>query len=129
AHTGKELIKSHLLKMEFRDFDIKNNLKNNTIQCEKVVYDEKKKRIYLNSSVFFEKIKKNIWFFEIGGYQVIKTYLKRFKGGYMIAHDIEEFQKILFSINYSIDLIAKIDELCIPIFQLKNNIYRLPQEV
>ena len=46
---------------------------------EKINYDEKKQRIYINAEQYFAQVPSAIWNFYIGGYQVCQKWLKERK--------------------------------------------------
>lgn len=66
-----------------------------------IKYDEKTKRIYINSGQYFEGIEKEVWEFMIGGYQVLDKWLKdRKKAGRTLSYDDQiHYMKIIVSLR------------------------------
>ena len=64
--------------------------KNNKI--EKTVYNEKENRLFINKTLYFDKVSKEVWLYKIGGYHVLDKYLKSHKGEDI---DYSYFQKIV----------------------------------
>jgi len=80
---------------------------------EKVWYDEKKKRVYINKTQYFEGVPKEVWEFHIGGYQVCEKWLKdRQKAERKLSSDdIDHYQKIVVALNETIRIMREIDEV------------------
>jgi len=45
-------------------------------RVEKIKYDKKRFRVYINQHHYFEGIPENVWQYRIGGYQVCNKWLK-----------------------------------------------------
>ena len=82
-------------------------------QVEKVRYDEKTQRVYINKTQYFEGVPPEVWNFHIGGYQVCEKWLKdRQKAKRKLSiDDITHYQKIVVALKETIRLMAEIDEL------------------
>lgn len=78
---------------------------------EKPTFDEKKNRLYVNSSIFFERVEKEVWEFEIGGYQVLRKWLLEREGRALSLGDAETVQKIIIALRETIRLMKEIDEI------------------
>jgi hypothetical protein len=78
-----------------------------------VRYDEKTKRIYVNSGQYFEGIEKEVWGFMIGGYQVCEKWLKDRKktGRFLSTDELRDYMKIIVSLRETIRLMKEIEEL------------------
>lgn len=85
-----------------------------------VRYDEKTKRVYVNSKQYFEGIEKEIWEFMIGGYQVLDKWLKdRKKAERTLSYDDQiHYLKIIVTLRETIKIMKDIDE-AIPSWPIK----------
>jgi predicted helicase len=111
AAKGAELVSLHLM-----DSPMLNNLVtrypiagSNTV--DKVTYDEKNQRVYINKTQYFEGVPPEVWDFHIGGYQVCQKWLKDRKGRTLTYDDLTHYQKIVVALKETIRLMAGIDEL------------------
>ncbi|OGH18007.1 MAG: hypothetical protein A3C22_01860 [Candidatus Levybacteria bacterium RIFCSPHIGHO2_02_FULL_37_10] len=77
-----------------------------------VRYDEKSKRVYINSGQYFEGIGKEVWEFMVGGYQVLDKWLKdRRKAGRTLSYDDQiHYMKVIVSLRETIRLMKEIDQ-------------------
>jgi hypothetical protein len=108
---GKKLLDLHLLKStEFESLIAKFQGEGDNI-LENRIYDEKKKRAYINEKQYFEGIGKDIWEFEIGGYQVLSQWLKYRKGRMLSVQDVKHFCKVATALKKTIDIQDEIDKL------------------
>lgn len=78
-----------------------------------VRYDEKTKRVYINSKQYFEGIEKEVWKFMVGGYQVLDKWLKdRKKAERTLSPDDQiHYMKIIVSLRETIKIMKEIDEV------------------
>lgn len=94
SSLGTQLYNLHLMKDNDLNADIGEGLykddKNNKI--EKPVYNEKENKLFINKTLYFDKVSKEVWLYKIGGYQVLDKYLKSHKGEDI---DYSYFQKII----------------------------------
>ncbi|WP_020004862.1 type ISP restriction/modification enzyme [Brachyspira innocens] len=94
SFLGTKLYNLHLMKDNDLNADIGEGLykddKNNKI--EKPVYNEKENKLFINKTLYFDKVSKEVWLYKIGGYQVLDKYLKSHKGEDI---DYSYFQKII----------------------------------
>ncbi len=70
AGYGKKLVELHLIKSGELDPPIAKFQGKGDSKIERVKYDEKENRVYFNQSQYFEGITKEVWQYQIGGYQV-----------------------------------------------------------
>lgn len=83
------------------------NNRNNAI--EKISYNEAQQELFVNESLHFRNVSKEVWEYKIGGYQVLDKYLKSHKNEEI---DYEHFGKIIKTLDKSLKLekqISKID--------------------
>jgi hypothetical protein len=76
---------------------------------EKVFYDEKDNRVYINKTQYFDGEPPEIWNFHVGGYQVCEKWLKDRKGCKLTIEDIDHYQKIVVALKETICLMSEID--------------------
>ena len=74
-----------------------------------VKYD--KNSISINDSQHFDGIKKEVWEFKVGSYQVLDKWLKSRKGRKLNYKEVETFIKIINSISEMLELMDKIDKI------------------
>lgn len=108
---GNSFIKLHLLKEQdlppigeplYKD-TAKQDLK-----ISKITYTKETKELFINKSLYFEKVESSVWEYKIGGYQVLDKYLKSHKDEEI---DFEYFQKIIQTLHKSLEIereIAKV---------------------
>ncbi len=77
---------------------------------EKPFFDERNKRVYINPSIYFENVEKNVWQFQIGGYQVLHRWLSEREGRVLSLSEAETVQKIIIALRETIGLIKEIDK-------------------
>ena len=107
---GKALADLHLLKSHELETPIaKYQGTGENDRIERVKYDEKTGRIYINDEKYFEGIEPGVWHYHIGGYQVLYKYLKDRKG--RILEDARRYCRIVTALQKTIVLQKEIDVL------------------
>ncbi len=107
---GNELTEFHLLKRKLLDQPIaKYQGAGKNDRIEKITYNEKEKRVYINKEKYFEGISPVIWNYQIGGYQVLNKYLKDRKG--RIMDDPPHYCRIVTALSKTMYIQKKIDEV------------------
>ena len=110
AELGKILVELHLLKSPLLDPPIaKYQGTGSNDRIEKVSYDNKNKRIYINNEKYFEGIEPEVWNYHIGGYQVLRKYLKDRKG--RIMDEAPRYCKIATALAKTIEIQKQIDNI------------------
>jgi predicted helicase len=109
SNLGKELVELHLLKHPSHDKTEIGFPKGDSNRLEKVTYDEKNQRVFINKEQYFEGISKEVWEYRIGAYQVMEKYLKDRKGRKLSLDEINHYMKIAKAIRLTIELQEKID--------------------
>jgi predicted helicase len=119
AKYGEKLVALHLLRLEelqppiikfqgkptcAADAAGRGNKK-----VEKVRYE--KERIYVNKDQYFERIKQEIWEYQIGGYQVCAKWLKDRKGRPLSLDDIKHYCNIVTALKKTIETQKAIDKI------------------
>lgn len=107
SNLGKKLIDFHLMKKKF-DSDVEFDIKGSN-EVKKYKYNDKK--IYINEKQFFGGISEEVWSFKIGGYQVLRKWLKYRKGRELDSEEVEHFIQMVEVIKKTKDLMKKIDEI------------------
>ncbi|MFC2060640.1 type ISP restriction/modification enzyme, partial [Chloroflexota bacterium] len=117
AERGAELVSLHLMESSLLELEkvyaqVKFNIPGSSV-IEKVRYDEKAQRVYLNKEQHFEGISPEVWNFHIGGYQVCDKWLKdRQKMKRKLTIDeAQHYQKIVVALKETIRLMAEIDSV------------------
>ncbi|HKW64363.1 MAG TPA: type ISP restriction/modification enzyme [Candidatus Acidoferrum sp.] len=118
AAKGEELISLHLMESHKLDSYVTQYEKLGDHIVERVTYIEpnskagiKSGRVYINSGQFFEGVPKEVWEFQIGGYQVCEKWLKDRKGRKLSSDDIDHFQRITVAVFETIRIMHEIDDL------------------
>jgi hypothetical protein len=79
AALGWQLIDLHLLRNPANAAGVKYQGQGSDV-VEEVRYDAATGRVYINADKYFEGVTPEMWEYRIGGYQVLKKYLKDRKG-------------------------------------------------
>jgi len=110
GNFGKELADLHLLKSPALDSPIAKYQGSSTNdRIEKVTYKEDERRIYINKEKYFEGVAPEVWNYYIGGYQVLRKYLKDRKGRNM--DDAPRYCRIVTALSKTIEIQEQIDEI------------------
>lgn len=72
---------------------------------EKPSYNAESQQLFINKSLYFDKVDSSVWEYKIGGYQVLDKYLKSHKGE---AIDFTYFQKIIQTLHKSLEIESRI---------------------
>lgn len=110
---GWELINTHLLQSDTLDSAIGEakykDTKNRNLKIEKIAYDPKEQKLFVNENLHFCGVSEAVWEYKIGGYQVLDKYLKSHKGEEI---DYAHFTRVIQTLHKSLEIesqIAKID--------------------
>ena len=108
---GKQLADLHLMKSSELNNPIAKFQGSGDNRVNKPEYREKEKRIYINKDQYFEGVEKDVWEYQIGGYQVLNKWLKDRKGRTLSLDDIKYYCKIVTVLKKTIGIQEKIDIL------------------
>ncbi|MEW5817850.1 MAG: type ISP restriction/modification enzyme, partial [Spirochaetota bacterium] len=111
AGYGEKLVDLHLLESTELDPPIAKFQGKGDNKVEKPRYDEKEQRVYFNQSQYFEGITKEVWQYQIGGYQVCDKWLKDRKEGKLSLDDSKNYCKIITSLQKTIKIQKAIDDI------------------
>ncbi len=107
---GNRLADLHLMKSKELDNPVaKYEGDGDNDKIEKAFYDEKKKRIYINESKYFDHVMPEVWAYCIGGYQVLQKYLKDRKGKSM--NDPRHFCRMITALAKTQEIQEQLDEI------------------
>lgn len=106
SKLGKKLIELHLMKKSVLSYITFPIAGSNII--EKIEY--KKNRIYINQNQYFDNVEKDIWTFNIGGYEILERYLKDRLNRKLKSNDVEHILKVGQIIKVSIEIMKEIDK-------------------
>ncbi|MEM3714897.1 MAG: type ISP restriction/modification enzyme [Nitrososphaeria archaeon] len=111
SSLGQQLIDLHLLRIGKIDVKVAEFKEKGDDRIEKVSYDSKTNRVYINKTQYFDNISEPIWNFEIGGYQVLHKWLSGRKGTILSYEDQMQFKKIVYSLSETIKIMEEIDKV------------------
>jgi len=110
---GSELVDLHLLKSAELNNPVAKFQGSGDNQVEKPRYDEG--RVYINNDQYFEGIEKEVWEYQIGGYQVLDKWLKDRKGRRLSLEDIKHYCQVATALKKTIEVQEEIDNLYLSI--------------
>ena len=105
---GKKLAELHLLKSKDLDKTISKFPQSGTNKVEKLKYENEK--VWINKEQYFNKIKEDVWKYQIGGYQVCDKWLKDRKKRALTLEEIKTYCKIVTVLSKTIKLQDVIDK-------------------
>ena len=111
AKLGEKLYNLHLgalkIQKEVGEPMFKDN-QNKNEKIAKAIYNEKDKNLFVNESLYFKNVDKEVWEYKIGGYQVLDKYLKSHKNENI---DYEYFENVIKILASSIEIEKEISKL------------------
>jgi len=111
ARLGKKLVDLHLMKSDELNIPVAKFQGDGDNIVRKPVYDEKRGRVYINKTQYFEGIKENVWKYQIGGYQVLDKWLKDRKGRKLSLEEIKHYCKVVTALKKTMEIQEEIDKL------------------
>jgi len=106
---GKQLADLHLLKSKDLDKTISKFSKEGNNKVEKLKYDNEK--VWINKEQYFSGINKEVWEYQIGGYQICDKWLKDRKERALSLEEVQTYGKIVTALSKTIELQKEIDKL------------------
>ncbi|CEG24555.1 type ISP restriction/modification enzyme [Peribacillus simplex] len=105
---GRKLAFTHLNK---RNLEIETSYpEEGSNLVEKVKYNKKDNRLYINDRQYFDKVSPEIWEFQIGSYHVLKKWLNERIGDTFEYNDLVYFQQIISILKEATKICAEIDQ-------------------
>lgn len=86
------------------------DIKNQNAKIDKINFNEDENKLFINESLYFSGVTKQVWEYKIGGYQVLDKYLKSHKGEML---DLSHFENIIKALHKSIEIESKIAKISI----------------
>ncbi|MBL7195660.1 MAG: N-6 DNA methylase [Desulfobacterales bacterium] len=111
AVYGKRLADLHLMQSSELDSPVAKFQGTGDKRVDKIKYDKKAERVYINKDQYVEGVEENVWQYQIGGYQVCNKWLKDRKGKVLSLDDIKHYCKIATAIKHTINIQKSIDEI------------------
>jgi len=108
---GNRLVNLHLMRSDELNNPIAKFQGSGENGVEKRKYDDRKYRVYINKTQYFEGIEKEVWEYQIGGYQVLDKWLKDRKGRKLSFEDIKHYCKVVTAIRKTIEVQKAIDHI------------------
>lgn len=69
-------------------------------------------KVFINETQYFDNVPETAWNFYIGGYQPAQKWLKDRKDRELSYEDILHYQKIIYALTKTDELMKKIDDIC-----------------
>ena len=111
AAKGAELVGLHLMESKALDALITKWPIAGSDMVEKVRYEEKGRRVWINGTQYFEGVPPEVWGFHVGGYRVCERWLKYRKGRKLSWDDVQHYQRVVVALAETIRLMGEIDAL------------------
>jgi hypothetical protein len=111
ADLGSKLVDLHLLSSTELSNPISKFRGQGSGVVEKVKYYGEEKRVYINNDNYFDSVEKEVFEYQIGGYQVCDKWLKDRKGRALSLSETEQYCKIVTAIAKTLKIQQAIDNL------------------
>jgi len=114
SEYGNRLVDLHLLQSTELDSPVARLQGEKDNRIEKLKYDEKAGLLYINTMQYFEGISKDVWSYQIGGYQVCDKWLKDRKkrtDPRLSLDEIQTYCRIVTAIHKTIEIQMGIDKI------------------
>ncbi len=108
---GSKLVDLHLMKSAELNSPIVKFQGCGDYGVSKVRYEETGKQVYINDNQYFDGIEREVWEYQIGGYQVLDKWLKGRKGRKLSLDDIKHYCQIATALKETIEIQRDIDNI------------------
>jgi predicted helicase len=109
SKLGGEIVDLHLMRSKKLDKPTaKFEGKGDNLVSE-IKYDPKEELVYINLGRHFGPVSKDVWEYQIGGYQIMAKWLKDRKNCRLVLDDIKHYCRMATAIKETIELQKKID--------------------
>ena len=115
SEIGKRLVDLPLMKSDELNDPVAKFQGSGENLVEKRKYDEGEERVYINKTQYFEIIEKEVWEYQIVGYQVLDKWLKDKKVRVLSLEDIKHYYKVVTAIGRTIEVQKAIDQIYLEI--------------
>jgi predicted helicase len=105
---GQQLADLHLLKSDNLNNTISKFHSKGNNKVVKLEY--KNEQVWINKEQYFDGIKKEVWQYQIGGYQVCDKWLKDRRGRTLTLDEIKTYCKIVTALSKTIEIQKEIDK-------------------
>jgi predicted helicase len=109
AQRGRALIDLHLLRDPALNTPSCKYPVEGDHRVERVKYDEKAQRVWINGAQYFEPVPPEVWAYRVGGYQVCHKWLDDRKGATLSYDERLTYQKMITALERTRALQAQID--------------------
>jgi predicted helicase len=109
AQFGSALIDLHLLRDPALQTPSCKYPVGGDHRVERVEYDEKAQRVWINEEQYFEPVPPEVWAYRVGGYQVCHKWLDDRKGTTLPYDERLTYQKMITALERTLALQAQID--------------------
>jgi predicted helicase len=109
AQLGGALIDLHLLRDPALNTPSCKYPVGGDHRVERVEYDEKAQRVWINGAQYFEPVPPEVWAYRVGGYQVCHKWLDDRKGAVLSLDERLTYQKMVTALERTRALQAQID--------------------
>jgi predicted helicase len=109
AKSGERLVNLHLMKVNLTPVARFQGKGENRV--EKLRYEGNKKRLYINSSQYFEGIEPEVYEYQIGGYRPCEKWLRDRRDIALSLEEIQTYCRIVTAIKETIDIQKAIDKI------------------
>jgi predicted helicase len=109
AQLGRTLIDLHLLRDPALNTPSCKYPVGGDHRVERVEYDEKAQRVWINGAQYFESVPPEVWAYRVGGYQVCHKWLDDRKGTTLSYDERLTYQKMITALERTLALQAQID--------------------
>jgi predicted helicase len=111
AKKGEELVNLHLLKSNALDKPVASFEGDDSNKVEKLSYEIKTGRLWINPKQYFKNIKPEIWNYHIGGYRVAEKWLKDRKNRRLTSDEVSQYCRIVTALANTIKIQESLDTL------------------
>lgn len=112
SKLGERLYNLHLsnekINLENVGEPMFKDAKNKNEKIEKINYNENDKDLFVNKSLYFKNVSKEVWEYKIGGYKVLDKYLKSHKNENI---DYSHFENVIKILTKSLEIENEISKL------------------
>ncbi len=110
---GMELVDHHILKIIYPNSVLKHLHGQNRV-VDHPYYDPSNQRLYINEDTYFDDIQEEVYASKVGRVIVLDNYLKSREGRSLSLDEIEHLKKVIRSLEETLTIMDKIDQIPLP---------------